>query len=262
MDRQYLDIILKRLDVCRAYQPRFGQKGRSGLTLTAFRELYGADPFYGWFGLDNPLVYAAHRAAGGITSIYRQVGIGCELVFRRILQDSLGLSAEQVRWSYLVGSTQRRLQLDARIAIEDVGNVDRRRLLRSWLTEAARHLDIDAQVSAALKGLVFEVRQGYKSKDSKRQNADMSNAAAAYTQGYLPVLLLLSQQIDQDIAERYIRGKWLLLMGSLTDAPLRSTYAFCSQVIGYDLAAFFEHNAARIRQYMEEVLVTLLSADD
>ena len=40
---------------------------------------------------------------------------------------------------------------------------------------------VDPDVFTILKGTVFEVRQGYKSKDSKRQNADIANAATAYT---------------------------------------------------------------------------------
>jgi len=31
--------------------------------------MYRSDPFYNWVGLDNPLMYAAHKAAGGMTSI-------------------------------------------------------------------------------------------------------------------------------------------------------------------------------------------------
>jgi hypothetical protein len=34
--------------------------------------MYGADPFCSWVGLDSPLMYAAHKAAGGMTSVYRQ----------------------------------------------------------------------------------------------------------------------------------------------------------------------------------------------
>lgn len=48
---------------------------------------------FSWFGLEHPLVYAAHKAAGGITSVSRQIGIGCEL-FRAVLMDALGLSEE------------------------------------------------------------------------------------------------------------------------------------------------------------------------
>jgi hypothetical protein len=40
--------------------------------------MYGADPFYHWVGLDSQLMYAAHKVAGGMTSIYRHLGIGCQ----------------------------------------------------------------------------------------------------------------------------------------------------------------------------------------
>ena len=69
-DNQYLEIILNRISVCRKYKPAFGQ-GRK-VAFAEFQQLYSADPFYAWFGLNDALVYAAHRTAGGITSIYRQ----------------------------------------------------------------------------------------------------------------------------------------------------------------------------------------------
>ena len=33
-----------------------------------------------------------------MTSIYRQIGIGCESVFRKVLQDALGLSDADTAW--------------------------------------------------------------------------------------------------------------------------------------------------------------------
>ncbi|MCX6277959.1 MAG: hypothetical protein NT004_07665 [Bacteroidetes bacterium] len=75
-----------------------------GVSLSGFLKLYGSDPFYSWIGLDSSLMYAAHKAAGGMTSV-RQT---------------------------------------------------------------------------PKNGVVFEVRQGYKSKDSKRQNADIDNATVAW----------------------------------------------------------------------------------
>ncbi len=48
------------------------------------------------------MMYAAHKAADGMTSVYRQIGIGCEKLFRTILRDSLGLSDEDMTWSYEV----------------------------------------------------------------------------------------------------------------------------------------------------------------
>jgi len=64
----YLNLILERLRTCAYYQPRFGQSTQ-GLSLEEFQVLYNADTFYTWFGLNRPLVYSAHRTAGGLTSI-------------------------------------------------------------------------------------------------------------------------------------------------------------------------------------------------
>lgn len=83
--------------VCAQYRPKFRRGKGEGLSREQFQALYQADPFYNWFELDNPLMYAAHKAAGGMTSVYRQIGIGCEYVVRLALQDSLDLSAEDTQ---------------------------------------------------------------------------------------------------------------------------------------------------------------------
>jgi hypothetical protein len=112
-DGRYLDLVLEPIRVCAKYKPKFGQGAKGdGLTLIQFQTLYQGDPFYSWFGLDNPMMYAAHKAAGGMTSVYRQIGIGCEKLFRTVLKDSLGLSASDVTWSYEIplpsGKTRKR----------------------------------------------------------------------------------------------------------------------------------------------------------
>jgi len=116
-------------------------------------------------------------------------------------------------------------------------------------------------VIRALRGAVFELRQGYKSKDSKRQNADIANAAAAYSQGYLPCLLLMSCQIDEDVKVRYRRARWAILVGQTSGSSLESTYGFLREVVGYDLAAFFERHAPNIRREVLGVLQALLKRD-
>ncbi|GIV90278.1 MAG: hypothetical protein KatS3mg055_2796 [Chloroflexus sp.] len=191
----YLDLLLQPIRVCAKYRPKFGQGSKEqGLTLAQFQVLYQSDPFYSWFGLDNPLMYAAHKAAGGMTSVYRQIGIGCERLFRAILQDALRLSDADVSWSYQVtlpsGKT-RTLYLDARIPLDKIANPERRDKLYHWMRMSAKEIGVDDAVFSTLKGVVFEVRQGYKSKDSKRQNADIANAATAYTSAYLPCVAIL-----------------------------------------------------------------------
>lgn len=264
-DDQYLEIILRRIRVCKSYKPKFGQGQGTGFTLQEFQQLYGADLFYSWFGLDHLLMYAAHKAAGGITSVYRQIGIGCEELFRQILRDNLGLTPIQAAWSYDVPKPDgnfRKLSLDGRIQIDDVLNLEKKVILNTWLREASTMLQVAPEIAAALKGIVFEVRQGYKSKDSKRQNADIANAATAYSQGYLPVVLVLSTQIDNDIVYRYQAQRWLILRGYTSGASTHSTYTFVRDVVGYDLAAFFDRNAAILKAEIQDVLQALLSPRD
>jgi len=265
-DARYLDLILNPIRVCARYKPKFGQRaGLAGLALDEFQTLYRGDPFYSWFGLDNELMYAAHKAAGGMTSIYRQIGIGCEKMFRAVLQDTLRLTAADVIWSYTVPTAKvgksRKLSLDGRIPLDHVGDVSTRARLATWIAEAARRLDVDANIAQSLTGVVFEVRQGYKSKDSKRQQADIANAAVAYTRAYLPCAVILSAQIDGDILDRYRRQQWTILTGR-TGAldPYASTYDFMRDVVGYDLAAFFARHADTLRTEVDSVLRSLLSA--
>jgi hypothetical protein len=63
-DSAYLDLVLEPIRVCAKYKPKFGQGAkRDGLTLAEFQTLYQGDPFYSWFGLDNPMMYSAHKIA-------------------------------------------------------------------------------------------------------------------------------------------------------------------------------------------------------
>ena len=218
-----------------------------------------------WFGLDNPLMYAAHKAAGGMTSVYRQIGIGCEKLFRRVLQDSLDLKATDVIWSYevpLPNGKTRALYLDGRVPLDGISDKTKRARFQEWMHASAEHVGVDPKIFTTLTGTIFEVRQGYKSKDSKRQNADIANAASAYTKAYLPCAVILSAQIDGDILLRYRTEKWAIVTGiEGANDPLISTYDFMRSVVGYDLAAFFKRNSKVIRTEIDAVLKALLEPE-
>jgi len=164
-DERYLQILLRPIKVCAKYRPKLGHGNKEGYTLEDFQNIYGSDPFYSWMGLDDPLMYAAHKAAGGMTSIYRQIGIGCESLYRSVIQDSLGLSDKDVNWSYKtqkVSGKSGTLYLDARIPFDALTKPNDRKRIEKWLSDAAIFLDIDSKVRRSLQGVVFEVRQGYK----------------------------------------------------------------------------------------------------
>jgi hypothetical protein len=261
-DAEYLEIVTQALSVCIDYRPKFGQGGDKGFSVDEFQALYRADPFYSWFGLDSPLMYAAHRAAGGMTSVYRQIGIGCQWLFQRVLQDQLSLDADSATWSYTIpgaGGKERRLSLDGRMPLEKIADRNKRARVAHWLQEAAQRLKLTADKAATLEGAVFEVRQGYKSQDSKRQNADVANAAHAHAHNYLPIAAVLSLQIPKVLIDRYRSALWLILVGSTNGTPFDSTYVFMREVVGYDLAGFFERNAGPLRTTIQLILRSLLS---
>nr|MCM0589776.1 hypothetical protein [Gloeotrichia echinulata DEX184] len=81
-NNKYLNILLQPIKLCSEYTPKFGTSNQKGTTLIEFKDLYGSDPLYHWIGFDSDFMYAAHKAAGGITSLYRQLGIGCERLIR------------------------------------------------------------------------------------------------------------------------------------------------------------------------------------
>jgi len=154
-DKHYLSLLVRPIRVCAEYRPKLGRGGRTGIELEEFQQIYRSDPFYNWFGLHNPLMYAAHRAAGGMTSVYRQIGIGCEHLFREILQDQLGLNPSQSSWSYVTEGANkktRRLSLDGRIDLSDVMDKRKRNRICTWLRSCAKALGLDPEIAPDHEG--------------------------------------------------------------------------------------------------------------
>ena len=203
-DSTYLGILLNPLDECARHKPAFGRNDPKGVDIVQFRKLYGDDPLYRWIGLDSDLMYAAHKAAGGMTSIYRQLGIGCERLLRQIIMDY------------------------------SKSNIN------------------------SLNGAVFEIRQGYKSADSKRQNADLRFGMRARSDDdLLPVIMIVSTQVNKNVFQRYRDQRIHIMIGILKGD--NSTYDFFSDVIGYDLADFFHRNSAIIQKRFETIIKQLLT---
>lgn len=262
-DERYLELLLTPLRKCAQYKPKFGKGGKPGMSYDEFQEMYNADPLYSWIGLDSSIMYAAHKAAGGMTSVYRQLGIGCQWILNQSIQDCLGLTKAQANWSYTVPTTEgktKRLSLDGRIELADIRTVENRQRVIGWLDTVCKQLHLPIKTQRNLKGIVIEARQGYKSKDSKRQHGDISNASNAYANLYVPVLIVFSTQIDGELVRRYTEAQWLLLRGTTDGTATDNTFVFCREVIGFDLAAFFEKNSPKIKKETENILEALLSA--
>ncbi len=263
-EQEYINIFLEPIRKCKAYKPKFGEsQNEQGVALDNFLQLYGADPFYSWIGLDNSLMYAAHKAAGGMTSIYRQIGIGCEYLFREVLVDMAHYSDKEfAKWSYTAKTSsgkEKTLSLDGRLGYTDINSNELKTRLTEWVALYCKEISVQQLPS---NGVVFEVRQGYKSKDSKRQNADIDNATVAWANGYLPVFAIFSSQIDSDIVLRYRNNRCGILIGNKSNNALISLFSFSEQVLGYNLANFFERNSKIFKSEVNEVLATLLNPNE
>src|SRR5215471_10305267 len=103
-DLRYVDTLISPIRNIKGFQPKLGQ-GRA-ISLEQFAELYEADPLYHWVGFNSPLMYAAHRAAGAMTSLYRNLGTGCENLFKQIIMDEFVLTPESIRWVYVATSEE------------------------------------------------------------------------------------------------------------------------------------------------------------
>lgn len=257
---KYLKCFLDPVRVCKKYRPKFGQGSKEGgLSLAQFLDLYGADPFYEWCGLNSDLMYAAHKAAGGMTSVYRQLGVGCEQLFREIIIDATAYEdRDTARWSYTAktkSDKEKTLSLDGRLEVDAIRDAATKARVRAWIRDYCELLGAEVPKH----GAVFEVRQGYKSKDSKRQNGDIDNIAVAWAQGYLPVFAIFSGQIDGDLVLRYRNNRGGIVVGRLGGSPCDSLFVFARDILGFDLAGFMKKNSPAIQREVHEVLAKLLS---
>lgn len=260
-DAILLDVFLTPLRECKKYQPAFGSgRKETKSSFEAFEDLYSSDPFYYWLGLASEEVYAAHKAAGGLTSVYRQIGTGSERLFRAILAQQLSLSEQQLNWSYeyqMQGTKNKVHTLDARISCADLGKSKRTRV-NAWLAQSLKCISNGRNANTQVGGVAFEVRQGYKSADSKRQNADLRFGINAYQSSLLPAFAVFSNQVSKPVLTRYRADGMLVLTGVMSNDPTISTFAFFNEVIGFDLAAFFERNQNAMTQEVRSIVGFLL----
>ncbi|MGH9942816.1 MAG: hypothetical protein ACRD9R_10730 [Pyrinomonadaceae bacterium] len=196
-----------------------------------------------------------------MTSIYRQLGVGCERLLRGIVTDKFATSDDDAKWSYDYekedGSSATHT-LDIRIDVEALKKPEHKASIAAWLNQCSESLGLLPERARDLRGVVMEVRQGYKSADSKRQNADLRFCTRAYNENYLPAIVIVSSQVSAPVSRRY-RASQLLVLTGIRGTKTESTFSFYREVVGYDLAGFFERNSLKLRMEFGGTLQALLT---
>jgi hypothetical protein len=192
-----------------------------------------------------------------MTSLYRKLGDGCQELWRAIIRDQFGVEDKAATWEYTVPTDRgpRKRTLDGRIDVLDFPQSPAlRRFQKDWLPAAKKRLGAGINP----RGVVFEVRQGYKSQDAKRAGGDVDNAGRIALESNLPSLVVFSNQIPGQITRRYATAGWLILRGTTAADPLTSTFAFAGKIMGFDLAGLLERNSKQLREETEAILSGVL----
>ena len=124
-----------------------------------------------------------------MTSIYRQIGIGCEAPFAEFSGFS-GLTYEDVKWSYTLPKSEgktRTLYFRYRIPMEKVGDIYRRNIVKQWIRQAALRMEIEPKIAKSLTGIVFEIRQGYEVRTQKDKTQTSQTRRQPTPGGFCPV---------------------------------------------------------------------------
>ena len=239
--------ILRHLSRLESYKPAHG-RGASRLSAAELKQAFADDPVYSIFGLDSPEYIAAALAGGTITSIHRKIGDAYEECVRTIFSTQYHLTAEQMRYTAMISSGDRRIKrsLDVYFALKDIPQTRR----ESWANYAHKQLkQISPIPKVDIEAIGFEVRHCYQSADSKRVQADEAMARHCIVSGILPVMLIFCAQSNRSVVNRY-RSLWVVTEG-------HASYDLVKTQTGFDFYAFLVANRETFRQPVIQMLKRL-----
>lgn len=172
------------------------------------------DALYGVIFEDIAHKYA-FTALGGrlITSLHRNFGDIIEMSVREIFKVKFDLDGALAQMSLTLKSVEKRSTRtsDATIPFDALEAHE-----RSQIQSLHKHL-LNANHGDAnkLKGISYEIRQCYKSNDSKRRTADIDMADLLLANKQLPVMLIFCSSSSPSIITDYRRlSKWIILEGN------------------------------------------------
>jgi len=225
--------------------PKFG--GGRGVSLADWVETRNNDPLYSIVGLNDPTIYTAHAGSSVMTSVYRQLGVGIERLFRLISvsKDWINCSnPDELKWTF-VSSNGHNRELDLLIRRDMITDANKQRQLYEIASMMGEPPPIEE-----FRGIVFEIRQGYQSADSKRVAGDTEIVSRAREEGLLGVVVIASNSYNRGVIRNYrASGLPVLVPASGSEGNAGSCpYAFINDFLDYDLEAAFSRVGSTLRE--------------
>jgi len=210
-------------------------------------EQFQRDPVWSHFGFDNEEFLRLRNIGNYYTSIFRKIGDMYEKFVRAVVMYCLGLSENQIRYSFDIdidGRLQTR-SLDVSIDSNTITDTLLALTVRQEFARIAQELDPTSSQPFSSIG-VMEVRSCYMIGDSKRIQADESAAVYARTARLLPILMVFcSTSLPSPLIR--LRRSWYVVEG-------RKAYDLLQQLTGFDLYGFLAANRSTLRKEVGKVI--------
>jgi len=250
LEKTLRSTILRHLSKLRSYEPAHG-RGANKLDAAKLRRTFSEDPVYSVFGLDSPQYIAAALAGGTITSIHRKIGDAYEECARIIFSTQYGLPAQEMRYTALISSGDRRTKRSLDVYMK-LSNMPRMRR-KAWSTFVSKALEQFASApKVRIEAIGLEVRHCYQSADAKRVQADEAMARHCIVSGILPIMLVFCAQSNRSVMSRY-RSLWIV-----TEA--HAAYELVKAHSGFDFYRFLLANKRSFRRPVLQMLRRLEGA--
>lgn len=202
-----------------------------------------SDALYGLLFRDISEFYVQSVLGGRITtSLHRNFGDIVEMSVREIFKSAFDLDDQLAQSSFTLKSIEKRSTRTTDVTLPytalEEKTVGRLRAFHEQLCKRHRR-DVEG-LHATCKGVGYEVRQCYKSNDSKRRTADIDMSHLLANKGLAPVMLIFCSSSSASIIQDYNRlSKWLILEGT-------AAFEYVNDVTGFNYRAYLDSKIEKL----------------
>ncbi len=201
------------------------------------------DALYGLLFKNISVFYAQSVLGGRITtSLHRNFGDIIEVSVREIFKHAYSLDDGLARSSFSIQSIEKRSTrtTDVSIPFEALTNAQEKSLRAYHVKLCGKHTPALLAQHGACRGLGYEVRQCYKSNDSKRRTADIDMSDLLFQNKIIPMMLIFCSSSSPSIIRDYRRlSKWMIVEGD-------DAFDYVREISGFDFRGYLDTKISQV----------------